>query len=110
MAADPRNTGPQTYISSLITPDDKKADGLTKTSDGPLFVGNVAIKSAIIFPDGTAQTSAGGSSAPLSGPFADMPYPLPIAVMYLATDKNVLYIGTAGGPMPVGGNVDIGTF
>jgi len=57
--ADPRQTGKQTYISSLITDDDQVVDGLTRTSQGAMFVGNVAITKAIVFPDGTTQTSAG---------------------------------------------------
>jgi hypothetical protein len=59
MGADPRQTGKQTYISSLITDDDQAVDGLTRTSAGALFVGNVAVTKAIVFPDGTTQTSAG---------------------------------------------------
>jgi hypothetical protein len=50
-----------TYISSLITDDDAESSGLVKNTDSgiPLFVGNVYIKTAIVFPDGSAQTSAG---------------------------------------------------
>jgi len=58
MAADPRNTGPQTYISSLTVPEDAVSSGLAKTADGPLFIGNVLVKTAIVFPDGTTQSSA----------------------------------------------------
>ena len=63
MAADPRDKGPKTYISTLITPADAAADGLAKTSDGPLFMGNVVVKTAIIFPDGTTQASSSGATS-----------------------------------------------
>jgi hypothetical protein len=59
MAADPRTSGKSTYISSLITDDDGAACGLYLKGSVPLFVGNVSVKNAIVFPDGTTQSSAG---------------------------------------------------
>lgn len=51
----------QTYIGSLIEPDDVMITGLYPATTGtpPLFFGNVVVRTAITFPDGSVQTSAG---------------------------------------------------
>jgi hypothetical protein len=54
-----RPIGKQTYISSLLTREDEEILGLAVTDQGPLFIGDVAVTTGIVFPDGTTQTSAG---------------------------------------------------
>lgn len=54
-----RQTGQKTYISSLLTEEDRAATGLFRNESGPLFVGNIGVLDGIVFPDGTTQTSAG---------------------------------------------------
>lgn len=50
----------QTYISSLLTENDVFSSGIQAAADGsmPIFFGDVVIHRAIVFPDGTTQTSA----------------------------------------------------
>ena len=49
-----------TYISSLLTPDDREAVGLYLDDNyNPTFQGNIVVKDSITFPDGSKQTSAG---------------------------------------------------
>ncbi len=53
--------GAKTYISSLLTDADKDAMGIYvgKDSGVPIFYGNVWVKTAIVFPDGSTMSSAG---------------------------------------------------
>lgn len=49
-----------TYISSLMEPADAQAMGIQKANPDspPMFYGDVVVQRAIVFPDGTMQTSA----------------------------------------------------
>jgi hypothetical protein len=51
----------ETYIGSLLEPGDVMATGLYPATAGsaPIFFGNVVVRTAITFPDGSVQTSAG---------------------------------------------------
>lgn len=54
-----------TYISSLIEPEDVEAVGIMVPPEPgapPIFFGDVVVKRALVFPDGTMQTSAAQST------------------------------------------------
>lgn len=50
-----------TYISSLFEPEDVETVGIQVAPDPdahPIFFGDVVVKRALVFPDGTMQTTA----------------------------------------------------
>lgn len=53
------STSKRTYLSSLVTAEDKEAIGISVEENGPVVTARIEVRESITFPDGTTQTSAG---------------------------------------------------